>query len=702
LRCLFLLFDSPKLVLRFNNTNTTISAFECTFHRNSCTFFAPFCQAELSQLASRADEIVVATKALSQRRDALTSQCSLVDARLSEARIKLDDITGQRTQLQQKVAFKQAEMDTLSAAIASVSSERVSVDNATIALLVRAALVRTRTFTLGQEIYAVRHRAEVDATARAAAAKESGNDDVGLFEPSERSSSAIHGVATESDGVEGLLRDISIASASRVAAAARGDPPQLPRFRDASLVSVGVSDLEPRFQASLSSVVDPPVWLSNDTRSELQIQRDAAAASLSYAQASLDRALQQGEQWLADKLSVAASTLEMKNQMDEAVSRIESLRDAYDNSSFALEDVKASVADLDFQAELLKATISSAAEAADAADKAGVALDARRQNLIQRLDNTQQERVTRIVTLQSSIRDKLAARRAAASTINNAQRQRLSLTQDVNALQQRVSLLEGSAATTTAAVEDLKQRRSSLSRQRDVLAAELQSATLREVTAKQRMQPLAQRRDRLIAAALRQASARDRLQAQAVRVSAMLEAARADAARRNSERATIAAAISTLQLKLGAAQEEFSQVQAGTQRALLDLDQLGVRQRSLEGDVIRLTQRMQESKEALLRASQRRDRAAANLAALAQKAARYAAVRASLSPVQELLTRTGDNGSVAASGREASVGNSSTAEGVARASAAPSQPGGAGFGSQIAQQIQALSATVEGRTRSST
>jgi chromosome segregation ATPase len=658
-------------------------------------------QAELSQLASRSTELEAATKALSVRREALVAQCATVEARLAEAHAKLDEGKRQRTLLQRRVSSAEKEKDQHAAVVSQAALERVAVDNSTVTLLLKAASVRAAVIALGQEIYALRHPAEIAALARAVAAEASGAEDLD-YSASEGASRRPHtagqaelspSLIPDPDSIEGILRDIAVASSvrsSRTGRSVGGARPGMPRFRaaDEDAVAAGEDLHFAAFSASPDDGQQQPAWLGNSTRSELEIQRDAAAASLGYTKEALSRAAQQEQQWLADKVSVASSALDLKNQMDDAVSRIESLRDAYDNSSFALDDVRSAVADLDFEVDLTATAIASATEAAAATEKEAQVLDARRQDLAMKLDSTQQQRVTRIVDLQSSIRDKLSARRDAASRINNAQRQRLAVTQDVSALRQRVSVLQSTVASTSAAVEDLKQRRTTLTRQRDVLTAELRAATTREAAAKQRILPQQQRRGRLVAAASRQESTIDRLQADVARQTALVEAARADSARRTAERAAVAAALSTLQLRLGSAEEEFSQVQAASQQAALDMDQATARLRSLSGESQRLSGRVSDARTALVRSRQRMDRAAANLAALLQKQERYAAIKA------RLLLPSGATQSPAA----APLRNSSSASPV-QSPAVNATAGGSrdGFTSQIMRELAALTSTVVGR-----
>ncbi len=621
-------------------------------------------QAELSQLASRATEIETATTSLSQHRDALMSQSSVLEVRLAESRTKLDDLSRQRKVLRRSFDELSSERDRRLSLVSAASNQRVAVDNATISFLFKAAGVRAAVVAMGQEIYALRNPKEVAALARASAAEVKGSEGTDSLE-----------TPVDPDSIEGVMQDIFAAAIARPKSG-------LPRFRatDGEVVAAARPADDLRFE-TLSSA-QPPNSVA-DSRDELTIQRDAAAASLNYTQAAFDRAVQQSEKWLADKLNVAASTLDLKRQMDDTIARIESLRDIYDNSSFALDDVRSAVADLDFQADLDAAATAAAAEASSAAEKEGQMLDARRQDLSMKLDNTQQQRVTRVVELQSSIREKVATRREIASKINSAQRQRLSLTQDVSALQQRVSLLDGSVTSISAIVDGLKQKRNTLGRQRDVLTAELKSVTLREVTAKQRMIPLAQRRDRLIVATQRQASARERLQALAARTSALVESARADALRRTNERSAVAASLSTLQLKLGTTEEEFSAVQAALQQAILEIDQLSVRHRGVASDLLRLAQRVQESRLALVHAGRRRDRAAINLASLDKKLARYPDIKA----------RLHSSFQVASSSNTSQVANVSTSP--AATQKVSSFQGG--FSSQILQQIGALSSTMTSR-----
>ena len=695
-------------------------------------------QTDLAQISSRATELASVTDSLTKRRDALASQSAALLPRLSELHLRLDESLREHAKLLPLVEDTQKVVDKRSATLGEISSRRVAIDNVTIALLVDAAAARRAAYAIGQEVYALRNpeaTAALDKAAAIAAAGAHAAD--GPLDPlsdaqleasrdtadlttvigdiqaarSGRRRAPLRGRASEdASELELVLGDIDAAKAvaARASPWIQGDSPaplagkSLFRFRaemSAAGPDDGIDDVGDSSSAAASPTPSPSpspdaeAVDSSDTsggRQQAEKQRNAAARALGLTKASLDRASDERQRWLEDKRNVAAKTLDLKARMDDLSARVDALRDVVDRGSTAFEDARTASDELAFQITLLTQAAVSARESNAAAAKEAANLDVKRADVSHKIDEVQQLRVTRVVDLQASIRSRLEARAAASQKLNSLQRERLELAQSVSGATERTKLVENDIDAALGQTEGYKRREDSLEKRRAVLTAELRSAVAREIAAREGMEPLAQQRKRLDAAAVIEAAARERLSSLVSRGAAAIETAKADLERRVAMRKAVAASISTLQLKLGAAEEEFSSTGASSLQATLELDRLVLRRRALDSDALRLSQRISEARASLTRAEERQTRAENNLRDLRNRVERYTAVRTQLLPPSASPSPRPPIGNATNS----SLPTNATVASNATAAAPP-----ASFAGRIQQQLSSLMSTVQSRAR---
>lgn len=579
-------------------------------------------QTDLSQLTSRADELGAATATLTKRRDALATQSAELAPRLSAMHLRLDGVHREIAGLAPLVASLQKTVDQRAATLSFLSSSRAAVDNVTIGLLIAAASARRDAYAIGQEVHALRHPAEEAALDQAAALAAAG------------ASSADGPLLPLSDAQLLAARDASVLSlvGGDIARARKRRGPSERLFRFRALAEPAMTDEVDADPENTGATTVPPTAASATLRrggpSGEGMRHVAAERDLRLTRQALDHAVEEGRRWLEDKRSVARSVLELKARMDDLSARVGRLRDASERGATALEDARDASEELAFQVALTTQEANSTSEANAAAEKEAAFLAAKRADVARKLEDVQQLRVTRVVDLRAAIRAKLDARRAAAAALGNLQRERLDLAQAVSGATERARLLESDVETSAAQLAGLQRRAAMLTQSQDVVTGELRAADARRLAAIEGAAPLAQRRKDLEDAAVAEAATRGRLQALVASGSAAVAAAQANLEHLTASRRAVASSLSTLQLKLGAAEEELSNTGAASLEAGLELDRLALRRKALDSEAVRLARQIEDARVSLARAEARQARASGNLSGLHERVKHFSAVRA--------------------------------------------------------------------------